>query len=306
MTVSQFRYAAIVLFSMVIVMACRGIDNEGTSGSSGELTLALTDGPADTIDEFNLYISGVEITDSNGDTVLVEGDDIEEEFFDLVMLRGGIREEIIRNFDLEDGTYDSIRLIVNEVDSNVRVGGSEFDVSIPSGEEANLSLDLNIFFDEDNDEEDFTIDIDLRKSIRADDFDNPTTYFFHPRLRVVETSRTGTVRGTVHPDLITNSQCSSRSGDQDGNAVYLFADNGVVQDLQDNNDDPIATATVDVQSDNSGEFSFGFLPVQTYRAVFTCDAFDDNPAEENSNVDFSSPVDVTVEEGSTATLSFGP
>ena len=296
-----------VLSATLLMTACRGVDDNNGGGGNGELTLGISDGPVDEADEVRIAFSGVEITPVGGMPMLIEN--LEEDFIDFLDLSGGERELLLDEFDLADGTYDSIRLIVNEMDSFVDVGGSRFNLVVPPGEEMNLLLDVNVFFDEDNDLEDLTIDVDLRKSIRVDNTQSPPVYEFHPNLRVVETSRSETLRGTVHEDFIEDTRCANQNNNEDGNAVYLFVGNsGGFQDLQNNAGDPFATTGVEFNTaSNQWEFAFGFLPRQSYRLVFTCDAILDDPEQDDFvSMDFEGPIIVDVRQGNTETVAFEP
>jgi hypothetical protein len=305
MTASQIRYLAIILFACITVISCRGVNDDGSSGSTGELTLGITDGPADGVDEVRVVFSGIEITPQSGSPILVE--DLEEDFIELVQLQGGVRELLLSDFDLADGSYQSVRLIFEPIGSFVRVDGSQFDLVVPSAEEARLRIDVNLFFDPDNDEEDITIDIDLRKSLCFNDSQSPAVYELHPSMRVVETAQSETLRGTVAAELIEATTCANDNNNEDGNAVYLFVGNsGAAQDIQGNSGDPFATATVSFNNTNSQwEFAFGFLPRQSYRAAFTCDSILDDPDADNSGtVEFAGPITVDVQQGNTETLRF--
>jgi hypothetical protein len=306
MTQSQCRFALLIVFSSFLAVACRGVDREGGGQGRGELTLGITDGPIETALEVRLVLAGIEITPAGGSPILIN--DLREDSIDLLDLQGGEREEIIRGYDLDDGSYESVRLIVDETESMIRVeSGNEYPLTIPAAELDKLTLQFDVVFNEDNDEEDYTIDIDLRKSIREDDTVNPPIYELHPRIRFVETSRTESLTGTVHQDLIEDNNCSSRNSNDDGNAIYLYR-TGVSgeQDVQDNENDPYATAKVSFNSSSGQwEFAFGYLPVDSYKAVFTCNAILDKPkSDEQSLMDFTVPQTINLQQNNSETIRF--
>ena len=307
MSFSQLRYALTAVLLSLLVFACRGVDRDDADGSTGELTLGITDGPVEKAQDVRLVLDGIEIIPEIGDPILVE--DLREDTIDLLELQGGEREEVLRRFDLPDGRYESIRLIVNQIDSFIRdENGEVFPLTIPAGEEDNLILEIGIALDEDNDLEDFTIDVDLRRSIRVDNSVSPPEYFFRPRLRIVETSRSATLRGTVDRELIEDTSCANENSNEDGNAIYLYRENVVgEQDIQDDDEkDPFATATVKFNDDSDEwEFAFGFLPIASYKAVFTCNAILDDPDDDDeAEMEFSAPLTVNVQRGNTETLRF--
>lgn len=303
MTTSLFRRLAIVLLFLLLVVSCRGVDDNG-GGEQGELTLGITDGPVDGADEVRVVFSGIEIVPATGPSVMV--DELDEEFIDFLKLEGGERELLLSNFDLDDGTYQAIRLIFNPVGSFVKVNGAEYELIVPAAEEPNLTIDVSLFFDPDNDEEDVTIDLDLRKSLRIDETVSPPVYELHPRMRVIDTDRGEILRGTVERDLVEDTSCNN--DDEDGNAVYLFVGNSGDddRDIRDESGDPFATAAVKFNNTSKEwEFAFGFLPRQAYRLFFTCDAISDDPEVDNSaEMDFKGPVTIDVQQGNTETVRF--
>lgn len=306
MFVSRLSVTLVSFTTLLVLIGCRGVNSNNEGGGIGELTLGITDGPTDFAQEVRLVLDGIEITPTGGAPILI--DVLREDNIDLLDLQGGEREELIRNYDLPDGSYESVRLIVDDVSSRIRLdNNNEFELTIPAGEESNLVLDLDIILDEDNDEEDFTIDVDLRRSIWVDETVNPPVYTFHPRMRIVETSRTTTLTGSVDEALIEDNSCENGGADDEGNAVYVFRGSSVdIQDIQDNADDPYATATVDYNNiSDQWEFAVGFLPVGNYTAVFTCNAVLDNPqTDDESELDFSIAQTIDVQLSGTDSLRF--
>jgi len=304
---SHLRFALLCVFAGLIMTACRGVNDDESDGSTGELTLGITDGPLDDADEVRIAFSGIEITPVGGTSILIE--DLREDFVYLLDLEGGERELVLDEYDLPDGSYDTLRLIIDEAASYVEVDGAQYELTIPATEIANLTFDINVFFDPDNDNEDLTVDFDLRKSLRVDNSVSPPVYQLFPRLRVVETERTETLRGTVDETLITNSGCSNLNFNQDGNAVYLYIGNsGALQDIQNNSGDPYATTTVRNNNvSDEWEFVFGFLPRQTYRAAFTCDASIDDPdTDDTAIIDYEGPINVDVQQNHSEEIEFEP
>ena len=298
--------AVVLICSIAALMTgCRGVDSNNGGGSNGEINLGITDGPLDGVDQVRLALAGVEITPTGGSPILIE--DLDEDLIDLLDLQGNNRELLLDEYDLADGSYESVRLIINETDSFVEDGNAMFPLTVPVSEEANLTIAVDVFLDDDNDLEDFTIDIDLRKSLRVDTTQSPRVYELHPRIRVIDTTRSETLRGTVDESLITDSRCSNNN--DDGNAVYLFeGSSSDFQDIQDNTNDPFATTTVNFNTDNGlWEFEFGFLPRQSYRAFFTCDAILDDPEQDDAAmINIEGPVSIDVQQNNSETISFVP
>ncbi|MEH6559776.1 MAG: DUF4382 domain-containing protein, partial [Oceanicoccus sp.] len=122
-----------------------------------------------------------------------------------------------------------------------------------------------------------------------------------------------TINGTVAEAFIIDPDCNNGSNNDTGNAVYLFSDNdALIQDIQGNDADPMASATVVLNPDNElYEFTIGYVPVGDYTVAFTCDASLDINTEDNSVdnnegndvVSFSTGFDVGVTTGDDPAIS---
>lgn len=289
---------------LLVLNACRGVDdNDDDDDIDAGLTLGITDGPTEDADEVVITFTGVEIKPANDVAFIVELRN--PEAIDLLDLQNGERELLLDDYGLDDDNYSWVRLIVDDSGgrSYIRVNGGQFPLTIPEEFEDNLQINRGFSFTNST-FADFTIDIDLRKSIYQD---SKGDYIFRPSLRVVETLASATITGSVADPLVDDLACIDDDLPFDaGKAVYLFQGAGAsVQDIQDIIDDepspanPIATATVyNDQSSNEYRFQFHYLEDGDYTAVFTCFAQNDDPiTEDDLIVFFSDPVSITLTGG---------
>lgn len=211
---------------------------------------------------------------------------------------------------LDAGHYSWIRLKVNAVegvrDSYIVIDGNEYELHIPSGAQTGLKL-VNSFDVESEEVLDLTIDFDLRKSVHQPvgqvDSNGDSIYFLRPTLRLVETDASGTISGTVDPQLfiVTEQACSAQEA---GYAVYLFEGNVPPDDMDDIDPNPVSTATV--TAENSYGYTLAFVEPGDYTIAATCVADLDAPDTDDAAVIFVGTAVVSVTAGATTTHNFSP
>jgi len=288
--------------ALVVLAGCRGVDDDPDFvNEDGSVDLFITDGPLEIANDVIIQLQSVQITPVDGDVIEVDLSDRDP--IDLLNLTGEERERLINGASLPAGSYESMRLELADTGHFIRVASGMFPLTIPDEEQDALTIAFNLEVEDDTDA-DFTIDFDLRRSLRHV---GPDTFELHPRLRLVDTDDTATMRGTVAMNLVEDdSDCenggvterfgTSQSVDK-GNAVYVFSGTGAtVQDIRDGAGDPLTTATVDFNG-TTGEYEFliAYLPRGNYTLAFTCEALEDDPeADDSVNMDFSDSVDVNL------------
>ncbi|MDT8388710.1 MAG: DUF4382 domain-containing protein [Thiogranum sp.] len=287
--------ASILSASVALLLsACGG---GGGSNSTGTLNLGITDAPVDEADHVWVEFTGVEIKPGGGNSFSV--DFVAPRQIDLLALTGGTAELLLDGYVLDAGTYQWLRLKVNAeadsvFDSYIEIGGSQYELRIPSGDETGLKLNRPITIPEDGTAS-FTIDFDLRKSVHAP---SGSIYILRPTLRLVDNSTAGMLSGVVDPATIA-AECVGG----DAAAIYVFEGAGATPDDVDGVDlDPVATASVDwAMGDNS--YTVAFLEAGDYTAAFTCDASLDDPATDDV-LSFTGTTDLTVNAGQSTPLDF--
>jgi hypothetical protein len=165
--------------------------------------------------------------------------------------------------------------------------GGIHNLYIPSGAETGLKL-VSGFTVPVNGSANFTAEWDLGKSITAPPGLDPDVKM-KPVIRLVNNVEVGTLTGTVHDDLANENVCDAPS-------VHVFD-----VTVQPNADDSIATATVEQQENGNGSmtwnYTVGFLLAGDYKAAFTCNGTDFEPAD---------GLDAPIAVGVTTTVNFEP
>lgn len=294
----------VTVLCLLAVAGCRGVDSDGgIADNAGDLSLWITDAPVQGVDRVDITITGVQIQPAEGDVIDITLDEpLRVDLLDLVD-EPELREEILDDYSLPVGNYDSIRLVLDESRLVIEVAGSEFIPTIPADAQDGLQVPFNVNVEDDTDL-DLTIDFDVRKSLRKI---SDTEYELQPSLRIVRTERTGNLTGSVAENRIRDPDCENGIDHNEGNYVYVFGGGSAnFQDIQGNEGDPLATGVVDLNfSSGQYEFLIGFLPRGSYTAVFTCDGAIDDPELDNSiNMIFSEAVDFEINAGETTLIAF--
>jgi hypothetical protein len=289
----------------VLLIACGGGDGGG-SASTGSLSLSVADAPVDTADKVVVQFTGVELQHSGGDRVLFDftesGGPCEIDStpcqIDLLALTDGASEFLLKDEVVSSGKYRWARLLVKaelgEHDSYIEIGGRQYEMIIPSGAETGLKLNRG-FIVPAGGEADFTIDFDLRKSVNNPEgltYMGADVYKLRPTLRTVDNTEVGVLMGSVDSSLIT-AECSG--------AVYVFDAGATPDDEEGDDGDPITSGLL--KDDYS--YMVPYLAEGDYVAAFTCNADDDN-AETDDAVVFSSETSVSITAGQNTTQNFPP
>ncbi len=222
---------------------------------------------------------------------------------DLLTLTDGTSDLILDNENVPSGQYNWLRLMVNAKqnvrDSYIVVGGQEYELRIPSGDESGLKLNRG-FVVPAGGMADFTIDFDLRKSVH--DPVGSSDYILRPTLRIVDNADVGTLSGSVDPVTLlvviamVLSTCSSMA-----RLVPL-----TTKTVTGGGPDPITSALV--PDDGVHNYKVAFLSEGDYHIAFTCDAMADDPAvdDDSAAVSFLSEATVTVIAGANTVYDFLP
>ena len=186
-------------------------------GTTTNLSILLTDAPADYIDQAMVDIGAVELRGGpDGAVVLTE--DGTDGFVNLLDLQGAATS-LLASVDIDAGTYNELRLIV-EAASVTLIDGYQFDdgsttqaLSVPSGAQTGIKLKLR---DGDTEGSDGGIDFVPGEMVLVLDFDvnesfvlqgNPETpaglksISFRPTIRVVVNNVAGSISGSVSTAL---------------------------------------------------------------------------------------------------------
>ncbi len=225
-------------FMLFLVLALVGLLAAGCSKSSptsangsGTLQVNMIDSPA-AFDAVNIEIDSVQAHIATSDTtsgwVTLNST---PKTYDLLQLTNGVNA-VIGSATVPAGRYSQVRLFIGS-GSNVVIGGVSSPLTVPSGVQSGLKLNV-----------DATIQSDITYVLTLDfnaDQSIVTTgglsgqFMLKPVIRVITTASNGAITGTVLPD-------SARP------TITAF-----------NSSDTVSTA-----ADTSGNFTVGYLPSGTY------------------------------------------
>lgn len=163
-----------------------------TDTDMGMVRLGLTDAPVDAADAVRITFSTVQIRRGGNDpSDTFVGD---PRTFDLLALTGGI-SEMMGEEVLPPGELTGVRLIVDSAEIDVADG--TFPLFVPSGAETGLKMQGR-FEVVPGETLDLTLDFDVRQSVVKRG--NENNYLLQPVVRLVETSESGFIAGSMVAD----------------------------------------------------------------------------------------------------------
>ena len=288
------------IFMLGMLTACGGGGSDSPEAQQfGRMTLRITDSPVTEAERVVVEFTGLEIKPVNSEDLEVF-DFSSPRRIDLLALDGGGSEILLDNVVMPSGEYEWIRLKVNAgrnaSDSFIELeDGSRHALFIPSGNQTGLKL-IRGFTIGISSTHDFTIDFDLRKSVVRPPGQGGE-YLLKPVLRLVNNLEVGTLDGHVDNALVV-TDCEP--------AAYLYTGANVVPDDIGSATEPLATTSVHFDS-NPGVWHFvlAFVPTGSYTVAFTCDA-DDDHAETDDAIVFTSRSNVSITAGQTTTVTLLP
>lgn len=281
------------------LFACGGSDgNDTPNAKTGQLSLALTDAPVDSLQSVVITVTGVSIKPATGDAITVTFDT--PKVIDMLDLQNGVVETLLDGYQLDAGTYQWIRLELSTADGDLYVMnelGGMVGLTIPSGFQTGLKLNHEFVIAQGGDAN-FTIDFDLRKSMT-----NPngqTNYFLKPSLRLIDNASVGTLNGEVSASLIQTA-CAN-SGEFSG-LVYVFSGADVIPDDYDSTAPEALTAGKVMLDGESGAYKYSvpFLNSGNYTISYSCD-LDDTAVDEL--LTFNQTQNISISKDTSTTVNF--
>ncbi|MEX2435626.1 MAG: DUF4382 domain-containing protein [Balneolaceae bacterium] len=210
-------FTAALLIGMAVFTGC-SMDSDPNMGT---MQVKLHDAPAD-YDAVNIFIERVEVNNTAGD----EGwQTISEpnQSYDLLELTNGVFE-MIADVELEEGTYPQIRLILSRDNNSVVVDGQENSLTIPSGSETGVKLNVNAEIKE-GIVYTLLLDFDaLRSVVQTGQAESPG-YILKPVIRATNEALTGNIGGEVQP-IEARAAVFAISGDDTLSTTYADEQNG--------------------------------------------------------------------------------
>lgn len=203
-------FYGVVFFALLFTLSSCEDDNN-SAGLDGELRMEITDAP---IDDANVKGTFVTISSIEVDGQKVEG--FSKQTIDLMAYQNGATK-VLATADLEAGTYNDIRLILDyETDAAGNAPGCyvlttdnvKHELKASQSTTSAIQLMTPSFTIEDEVEETAVIDFDLRKAIQyegssssSDQFTFVTDSELQSSIRVVAKEETGMVMGNVSDNL---------------------------------------------------------------------------------------------------------
>lgn len=184
----SIKNGALILAGILILMGCSE-NPTSPEDNTGTLSINLTDAPA-AYEAVNITFSEI-AAHIDSDWVVVRTDPVTVNLLDW---NNGQSIEIGRT-DVPAGHYTQIRIKID--DSEVLVNGQNYSMTVPSG--AQTGLKLGPEFDV-NSGSTYTLMVDFdahRSVVPLGPPGNPNGYVLKPTIRVVPTSATGSISGTV-------------------------------------------------------------------------------------------------------------
>lgn len=285
--------AASLLTVPIFAMSGCGGDNttQGSHTDTASFTLALTDGPVDSAKAVVIELTGVSIKPKAGEVIEVEFE--APKTIDLLQLQDGVVTDLVKGLALEAGEYEWVQLHINAVkdevlDSYVEFeDGTSVELHLPAESKHGLRVARHFTLVE-GEEETFTIDFDLRKSL----IHHVHHVLLKPALHMVPNRHAGHVHGELDAALIAE-MCADPSAEL--GAVYAFSGaDATPADVNGSETDPVASALVKLSPKGEYRYRIAFLDAGAYTLAYTCDAASDNPEEVNE-LNFAVLEPVTIE-----------
>lgn len=303
----MFTKLLVAGFFAVLLAACSG---GGGSGSTGQLSLAVTDAPVDSAVAVVVKFTKVELQPRNGDRITIEFDEIQE--IDLLDYQGEDVHWLFENKEVPAGEYNWIRLYVernNAADnppasvfgttSYVRFAdGSEFNLAIPSGIQTGLKLVGGFTVAAGEETTALVIDFDLRRALVKPASDTWADYYFlRPALRLAKAAEVGHLRGEIATEIITDN-----TGCPENGAVYLYPGHDQEPTVVFDDQGPLASSLLTVD-EGIYRYGIGHLSPGPYTVALTCEAhLDDNKTKDD--IEFIDQQNVDIVAGETTVANF--
>lgn len=190
----QFQFKTLLLTiitASLLIWGCESsLDSTSDTGTGG-MVVKLHDAPA-IYDEVNISVARVEVNNTanedEGWTVISEPN----QTYDILELVNG-DFAVLADVELEAGTYEQIRLILND-ENTVVINGETFDLFVPSGAQTGLKLNIDAEIRE-GIVYTLLLDFDANRSVVP----RGSTGLFNlkPVVRATNEAVTGNISGTV-------------------------------------------------------------------------------------------------------------
>jgi len=183
-------YSILILCILILFTKC-----DDDPAATTRIIVTLTDSPGD-YDAVNVDIQEIEVHASDGDQqsgwVSLEIDN--PGIYDLLELTNGT-EALLTDTEFPAGRISQMRLILGD-NNTLEIDGEMFDLTVPSGSESGLKLQINETL-LDGVTYEFKLDFDASQSVV--EAGNSGMYNLKPVIRVITDATSGAITGVVLP-----------------------------------------------------------------------------------------------------------
>ncbi|WP_340106337.1 DUF4382 domain-containing protein [Rhodohalobacter sp. 8-1] len=183
---------SVLLIASLLFWGCESTLNTESGSGTGSMVVKLHDAPVD-YDEVNISVARVEVNNTQTDDGWIVISEPNATYNILDLVNGDMA--VLADVELEVGTYEQIRLILND-ENTVVIDGKSYDLFVPSGEQTGLKLNINAEIEE-GFEYTLLLDFDANKSVVKRG--NQDLYNLKPVVRATNEAITGNISGTVVP-----------------------------------------------------------------------------------------------------------
>ena len=193
----------LLIAAVILIAGCS--ENPSDSGT-GRLSIKVTDDPFDIsyVESATVTITKIEVRRADRDTlsgspfIVVWEDTLT---IDLIDLRNGLTEEIT-NIEVPSGTYDLIRLYVDEAGLMLKDHPDSYHMKVPSGKQTGIKIFISPAITVSGGlTAELLLDFDLSRSfVMRGNMHNPhgfNGFIFKPCIRAVNNTKAGRLVGMV-------------------------------------------------------------------------------------------------------------
>ncbi len=203
----RFALGLLAIAGILVSAGCQKTDDGNINDQKGTLVIKLTDAPfpVDMVDSANVRIVKVEIReacdcDEDGYPFFTLFEESDPEVFNLLDLRDGITADLVE-MQIEPGSYDLIRIYVDEVGLKVKDGES-YSLKVPSGAQTGIKVFMEPALQVVGGlTSEIVLDFDLDRSfVLKGNMNTPAGikgFNFKPVIKAINNTTHGTVAGHV-------------------------------------------------------------------------------------------------------------
>ncbi len=197
------NFTAILVAAALLLIATACSQSYKTEDQQGRLVLKVTDAPFDisSIESATVKIVKIELKKvgdgiSDGYQYITLSE--EPVTIDLIDLRNGVTETLL-DLEIPEGSYDMVRLYVDEAGLKLKDSDDIHSLKVPSGSQTGIKVHLNPALEvAEGSLSEILLDIDLSRSfILRGNLSHNNGFLFKPVVRAANMAKSGCIRGTV-------------------------------------------------------------------------------------------------------------